>query len=51
MADLEKRLTDTLGLRVQIVLGRKKGTGKVQLSFETLEEFDHLTDRLGLKDT
>ena len=51
VADLEKRLTETLGLRVQIVLGRKKGTGKVQLSFETLEEFDHLTDRLGLKDT
>ena len=51
VADLEKRLTDTLGLRVQIVLGRKKGTGKVQLSFETLEEFDHLTDKLGLKDT
>ena len=50
VADLEKRLTNTLGLRVQIILGRKKGTGKVQLSFETLEEFDHLTDKLGLKD-
>ena len=51
VADLEKRLTETLGLRVHIVLGRKKGTGKVQLSFETLEEFDHLTERLGLKNT
>ena len=51
VADLEKRLTETLGLRVHIVLGRKKGTGKVQLSFETLEEFDHLTERLGLKST
>lgn len=51
VADLEKRLTETLGLRVHIVLGRKKGTGKVQLSFETLEEFDHLTERLGLQST
>ena len=51
VADLEKRLTETLGLRVHIVLGRKKGTGKVQLSFETLEEFDHLTERLGLQNT
>ena len=51
VADLEKRLTDTLGLRVQIILGRKKGTGKLQVSFETLEEFDHLTDTLGLKET
>lgn len=51
VSDLEKRLTETLGLRVHIVLGRKKGTGKVQLSFETLEEFDHLTERLGLKNT
>lgn len=50
VADLEKRLTETLGMRVQIVLGRKKGTGKVQFSFETLEEFDSLTERLGLKD-
>ncbi len=48
VVDLEKRLTEMLGLRVQIVLGRKKGTGKLQVSFETLEEFDHLTERLGL---
>ena len=51
VVDLEKRLTETLGLRVHIVLGRKKGTGKVQLSFETLEEFDNLTEQLGLKST
>ena len=48
VVDLERRLTEALGLRVQITLGRKKGTGKIQIGFETLEEFDHLTERLGL---
>jgi len=46
--DLERRLTEALGLRVHIALGRKKGTGSIQIRFETLEEFDHLTERLGL---
>ena len=46
--DLERRLTEALGLRVRIALGRKKGTGAIQVRFETLEEFDHLTERLGL---
>ena len=50
VVDLERRLTESLGLRVQIALGRKKGTGKIQIGFETLEEFDHLTDRLGLQE-
>ena len=49
VVDLERRLTEALGLRVQITLGRKKGTGKIQIGFETLEEFDHLTERLGLQ--
>ena len=46
--DLERRLTEALGLRVRIALGRKKGTGAIQVRFETLEQFDHLTERLGL---
>lgn len=50
VVDLERRLSDSLGLRVQIALGRKKGKGKIQIGFETLEEFDHLTDRLGLQE-
>ena len=50
VVDLERRLTESLGLRVQIALGRKKGTGKIQIGFETLEEFDHLTDQLGLQE-
>jgi ParB family chromosome partitioning protein len=49
VVDLEKRWAETLGLRVHIVLGRKKGTGKLQISFETLEQFDDLTERLGFK--
>ena len=48
VVDLERRLTESLGLRVQISLGRKKGTGTIRIGFETLEEFDHLTERLGL---
>ena len=48
VVDLERRLTEALGMRVQITLGRKKGTGKIQIGFETLEEFDQVTERLGL---
>ena len=46
--DLERRLAQILGMRVQITLGRKKGTGKLQVEFGSIDQFDQLTDRLGL---
>jgi ParB family chromosome partitioning protein len=48
VVDLERRLGEILGMRVHITLGRKKGSGKLQVEFNSLEQFDTLTDRLGL---
>ena len=48
VVDLERRLGEILGMRVQITLGRKKGSGKLQVAFDSLDEFDRLTDLLGL---
>lgn len=47
LADLERRLGDFLGSRVQIQLGRKKGTGRLVVEFFTLDQFDGLLARLG----
>lgn len=46
--DLERRLGEILGMRVNITLGRAKGRGKLQVEFTSLEQFDKLTDLLGL---
>lgn len=46
--DLERRLGEILGMRVNITLGRTKGSGKLQVEFTSLEQFDKLTDLLGL---
>ena len=51
VVDLERRLGELLGMRVSISLGRKKGSGKLQVEFASLEEFDSLTERLGLGPT
>ncbi|MCH2143844.1 MAG: ParB/RepB/Spo0J family partition protein [Phycisphaerales bacterium] len=48
VVDLERRLGEILGMRVNITLGRKKGCGKLQVEFNSLEQFDTLTDLLGL---
>jgi ParB family chromosome partitioning protein len=48
VVDLERRLGEILGMRVQITLGRKKGTGKLQVAFDSLDQFDQLTELLGL---
>ena len=48
VVDLERRLGEILGMRVNISLGRKKGSGKLQVEFNSLEQFDTLTDLLGL---
>ena len=51
VVDLERRLGEILGMRVNISLGRKKGSGKLQIEFNSLEQFDTLTERLGLAPT
>lgn len=50
LADLEKRLGEHLGTRVQVVRGKKKGSGKVVIEFYDLDQFEGLMSRLGYKD-
>ncbi|HWE01789.1 MAG TPA: ParB/RepB/Spo0J family partition protein [Tepidisphaeraceae bacterium] len=47
--DLEKSLTQQLGLRVQVRAAAKKGKGRVILHYGTLDQFDELMTRLGAK--
>jgi ParB family chromosome partitioning protein len=47
--DLEKSLSRQLGLRVQLRAGTKKGKGKLILHYGTLDQFDELMNRLGVK--
>lgn len=47
--DLEKSLSRQLGLRVQLRAGAKKGKGKLILHYGTLDQFDDLMNRLGVK--
>jgi ParB family chromosome partitioning protein len=48
VVDLERRLGEILGMRVHITLGRKKGRGKLQITFDSLDQFDRITELLGL---
>lgn len=47
--DLEKSLSRQLGLRVQLRAAAKKGKGKLILHYGTLDQFDELMSRLGVK--
>jgi len=47
--DLERKLSEHLGSKVSIQLGRKKGTGKVVIDFYTLDQFDGLMEKLGFR--
>lgn len=47
VADLEKQLSEHLGTRVRVELGRKKGSGRLLIDFFSLDQFDGLMDRIG----
>lgn len=50
LLDLEKSLSRQLGMRVQIrAAGKNKGRGKLLLHYGSLDQFDDLVSRLGLK--
>jgi hypothetical protein len=38
-----------LGTRVELKVGRKKGSGELRIQFFTLDEFDGLMQRIGFK--
>jgi len=47
--DLERQLTESVGTRVAIRPGRGKHTGKVVIDYYTLDDFDRITARLGVR--
>ncbi|MEM7681852.1 MAG: ParB/RepB/Spo0J family partition protein [Planctomycetota bacterium] len=49
LAALAQQVSEQVGARVTIREGRKKNTGSITLEFFSLDEFDALIDRLGVK--
>jgi ParB family chromosome partitioning protein len=47
--DLEGTLSSQLGLRVQVRSGAAKGKGRVVIHYGSLDQFDQLLERLGVK--
>jgi ParB family chromosome partitioning protein len=47
--DLEGSLSSQLGLRVQVRSGSKKGKGRLVIHYGSLDQFDQLLERLGVK--
>lgn len=47
VADLERQLSEHLGTRVTLHLGRKKGSGRLVCDFYSLDQFDGLMQRMG----
>ena len=49
LLDLEKSLSAQLGMRVQIRSGAKKGRGRLIVHYGSLDQFDEILARLGVK--
>jgi ParB family chromosome partitioning protein len=49
IAEVENALSAQLGTKVQIKLGKKKGSGTLNIAFYNLDHFDQLMTRLGLQ--
>ena len=49
LGDLERRLSEYLGTRVQLLVGRRKGHGRLMIDFHGLEHFDDLMSRIGFE--
>jgi ParB family chromosome partitioning protein len=47
-AELERRISSQIGLRVQLRAGRAKGKGKIVLHYANLDQFDQLMEKLGV---
>ena len=47
--DLEDRLAEAAGTRVTVIPGRRKNTGRIVLDYYSLDDFDRIAGRLGLK--
>lgn len=49
LADLEQQIAQQLNTKVQLKSGRRKGSGALTINFYSLDEFDALLDKLGVK--
>lgn len=49
MKDLERTMTSQIGMRVVLKTSSQKGKGKVVIHYSSLDEFDQLLDKLGVK--
>lgn len=47
VADLQRRLEEHLGTRVELRVGRRKGAGELRIHFHSLDGFDGLMQRIG----
>ncbi|MFM9180130.1 MAG: ParB/RepB/Spo0J family partition protein [Phycisphaerales bacterium] len=47
VADLQRRLEEHLGTRVELRVGRRKGAGELRIHFHSLDAFDGLMQRIG----
>jgi ParB family chromosome partitioning protein len=50
-AELENSMSKALGLKVKLIAGRKKNSGRVVIHFQSLDEFDRVAARLGIDST
>jgi ParB family chromosome partitioning protein len=46
LTDLERNLRRSLGVRVRLLSGRKKNSGRIVIRYDSLEEFDRIAKRL-----
>ena len=51
VADLQRRLEEHLGTRVELRVGRRKGAGELRIHFHSLDAFDGLMQRIGFDTT
>ena len=49
IVDLEERLCQAVGTRVTIAAGRARNTGRIVIDYYNLDDFDRITEALGLK--
>lgn len=48
VADVARRLTEVLGTRVEVREGRRRHTGRLVIEYYSLDDFERITQRLGL---
>jgi ParB family chromosome partitioning protein len=48
LADIEERLAAAVGTRVRILPGRRKHSGRIVIEYYTLDDFDRISERLGV---